>query len=104
MSAKFDSDDFDIQNALRDYAAPVADNGFTAAVLTRAETSTSPRLPVLIAASAIGGCLALSQMPSLRIFLSQIDIPTTSPLALTVLGVLGFVGWAALDRGWSDTV
>jgi len=33
-----------------------------------------------------------------------IEIPATSPLALTILGVLGFVGWAALDRGWSDTV
>ena len=88
-------DDFEIRNALRDY---------TAVVLSRAETSTFPCLPVLMAASAIGGCLALSQMPSLWVLLNEMDIPTTSPLALTVLGLFGFVGWAALDRGWSEPV
>ena len=98
------SDNFDIQNALYAYAAPTADNGFTAATLARAKHSKSPRVLVLTAASCIGGLLALSQMPSLWALLTQIDIPTTSPLAFTALGVLGFVGWAALDRGWSDTV
>ena len=104
MSHKFNSDDFDIQNALRDYAAPVPDNGFTAATLARAENAKSPRLLVLTAASGIGGLLALSQMPSLWGLLTQVDMPITSPVAFTALGVLGFVGWAALDRGWSDTV
>lgn len=104
MSPKFDSDDFDIQNALRDYAAPVADNGFTAATLARADKSKSLRLPVLAAASLIGGSLALSQMPNLWGLLTQVNMPITSPLTFTALGVLGFVGWAALDRGWSDTV
>lgn len=104
MNPKFDSDDFDIQNALRDYAAPVPDNGFTAATLARAQTSQSARIPILLAAGLFGGALALSQMPSLWGLFTEIDVPTTSPLALTLLGVLGFVGWAALDRGWSDTV
>ena len=98
------SEDLDIQNILRDYAAPVTDNGFTAATLARAEKSKSPRLLVLAAANVIGGLLALSQMPSLWVLLTQVDIPATSPVAMTALGVLGFVGWAALDRGWSDTV
>ena len=98
------SDDFDIRNALRNYAAPVADNGFTTATLARAEKSKSPRLLVLTAASSIGGLLALSQTPSLWGLLTQVNMPTTSSLAFTALGVLGFVGWAALDRGWSDTV
>lgn len=98
------SDDLDIQNLLRDYAAPTPDNGFTAATLARAKNSKSPRVLVLTAATCIGGLLALSQMPSLLALLTQIDIPTTSPLAFTAIGVLGFVGWASLDRGWSDAV
>lgn len=104
MSHTLNSDDLDIQNLLRDYAAPTPDNGFTAATMARAKNSKSPRVLVLTAASCIGGGLALSQMPSLWALLTQMDIPATSPLALTALGVLGFVGWAALDRGWSDTV
>jgi len=98
------SDDFDIQNVLRDYAAPVADNGFTAATLARADTSQSARLPILLAAGLIGGGLALSQMPSLFSLLSHLEVPAASPFVITALGVLGFVGWAALDKGWSDTV
>lgn len=98
------SDDYDIQDALRTYAAPVADNGFTTATLARAEKSTSIRWAVLAGAASLGGVFALSQMSSLWQTLSGLDIPTTSPLALTALGLLGFVGWAALDRGWSDTV
>ena len=98
------SDDVDIQNALRNYAAPVADNGFIAATLARAETSRSVRLPVLIGASCIGGAIALSQISSLWGVLAEIEFPMASPLAFTAIGVLSFVGWAALDRGWSDTV
>lgn len=98
------SDDFDIQNALRDYAAPVPDNGFTASTLARARKTKSLRLPVLFGASCVGGLFALSQMPSLWGALSQMEIPAASPLAFTIIGVLGFVGWAALDRGWSDAV
>ena len=98
------SDDLDIQNALRAYAAPVPDNGFTAATLARAERSHSVRLPVLFGAGLIGGATALSQMPSLWGLINQINIPAMSPIALTAFGLLGFVAWAALDRGWSDTV
>lgn len=98
------SDDFDIQTALRTYATPVADNGFTTATLARADKSTSMRWAVLAGAACLGGLFALSQMSSLWQTLSALDIPTASPLALTALGLFGFVGWAALDRGWSDTV
>ena len=98
------SEDFDIQILLQDYAAPIPDNGFTAATLARAKTCKSLRLRILAAASGLGGLIALSQMPSLWSLLTQLNLPTTSPLAFTVLGVLGFVGWAALDRGWSDAV
>jgi hypothetical protein len=98
------SDDLDIQNVLRSYAAPIADNGFTAATLNRAENSQSLRLPVLIAASLVGGVIALSQVPNLLDLLSHVTIPDASPVVITALGLLGFVGWAALDRGWSDTV
>ena len=98
------NENHDIQNALRAYAAPVSDNGFTAATLARAEKEKSPRLLVLAGASGVGGLLALSQTPSLWEVMTQASIPTLSPLAFTALGVLGFVGWAALDKGWSDTV
>ena len=104
MSPKFEREDVDYQNALRDYAAPVADNGFTTATLARAESSKSLRLPILLTAGLIGGAFALSQMPNLWDLLRQLDVPAPSPFALTVLGILAFVGWAALDRGWSDMV
>jgi len=97
-------EDLDIQNALRSYAAPVPDNGFTAEVLNRNATEKSLRLRVLAAAGTLGGGIALSQMPGLWRFLAEISLPSSSPLAFTILGVLGFVGWAALDRGWSDAV
>ena len=98
------NDDFDIQNALREYAAPTPDNGFTAAVLKRADRKQKLRLPILTAAATVGGLIMLSQMPSLWRALDMLALPAASPLALTALGVLGFVGWAALDRGWSDAV
>lgn len=98
------SEDLGIQNALRNYAAPVADNGFTAATLARAEHSKSLRVPVLAGAAVIGGGFALSQMPNLLDLLTQMNIPSASPFVLTALGVFGFVAWAALDRGWSETV
>ena len=98
------SEDVDIQNLLRGYAAAVPDNGFTDAVLARATSAKHLRLPILATAGGFGGLIALSQMPSLWSLLTQLDIPTTSPLAFTVLGILGFVAWAALDKGWSDAV
>jgi len=98
------SDDFDIQDALRTYAVPVADNGFTDATMARAEKSSSIRSMVLAVATCLGGVFALSQMTSLWQSFAAVDVPTISPLALTALGLLGFVGWAALDRGWSDAV
>ena len=98
------SEELDIQNLLRDYAAAVPDNGFTEAVLARATSAKRLRLPILTTAGGFGGLIALSQMPCLWSLLTQLDIPTTSPLAFTVLGILGFVAWAALDKGWSDAV
>ena len=98
------NDNFDIQNALRDYASPAPDNGFTAAVLERANRQHSLRWPSLAAAAGVGGLIMFSQMPSLWRVLDMFTLPEVSPLALTALGVLGFVGWAALDRGWSDAV
>ena len=98
------NDNFDIQNALRDYAAPTPDNGFTATVLKRANRQHSLRRPILAAATIVGGLIMFSQMPSLWRALDMFTLPTASPLALTALGVLGFVGWAALDKGWSDAV
>ena len=98
------SEDVDIQNLLRGYAAAVPDNGFIDAVLARATSAKRLRLPILATAGGFGGLIALSQMPSLWDLLTQLDIPTTSPLAFTVLGILGFVAWAALDKGWSDAV
>jgi len=98
------SDELDIQNALRDFAAPIPDNGFVAATLKRSERIESLRIRVLAAATCAGGLVALSQTPSLWKTLAGLNMPTASPLALTALGLLGFVGWAALDRGWSDAV
>jgi len=94
----------EFKNLLEIYAAPVADNGFTAAALARIDARAKWRLPTLITAGIIGGILAASQIPSLWKILSGIEIPAVSPLALTAFGVFGFVVWAALDRGWSDTV
>lgn len=98
------SEDIDIQNLLRDYAPPTPDNGFTAATLSRAQTPKRYRLPILMTAGGVGGLIAFNQMPLLWGLLTQINIPTTSPLALTLVGVLSFVAWAALDKGWSDAV
>ena len=98
------SDEFDIQNALQAYAPPVADNGFTMAALKQADRRQALRLPILTGAATIGGAVMLSQIPTLWALMSQIDIPSVSPLAITALGVLGFVAWAALDKGWSDAV
>ena len=111
MSPNLNRDDLDIQNALRAYAPPVPDNGFTAATLARAEKSKSLRLSILGTAGFIGGALALSQMPSLWKLINQFSLPInpadihiTSPYTIMAIGVLGFVVWAVLDRGWSDTV
>lgn len=98
------TDDFDIQDALRTYAAPVADDGFTAATLAKVEKSSSRRMIILTSAGVCGGLLALSQMSSLWNSLSEFDIPTVSPLVLTALGLFSFVAWAALDGAWSDAV
>jgi len=98
------SEELDIQNLLRDYAAAVPDNGFTEAVLARAASPKRLRLPILAMAGGLGGLITLSQASSLWVLLTQINIPTISPLAFTVLGVFGFVAWAALDKGWGDAV
>ncbi len=98
------SEQTEFENLLRAYVAPIPDNGFTTATLAQINAQAKWRLPVLITAGLIGGIAAIIQIPSLWQMLASVEIPATSPLALTILGVLGFVGWAALDRGWSDTV
>jgi len=100
------SDDLEFQDILRSYAAPVADNGFTAATLMRVKDQEKMkwRLPILAAACVIGGGIAASQLPWLWGAVAEIKTPMLTPTSLTALGVLGYVVWAALDRGWSDTV
>jgi len=98
----------DFETLLRDYAAPVADNGFTDSVMDRV-SPTRYRVPILAGAAFLGGALALFQLPGLienfyKLDLFQFDMPTVQPLALTALGILGFIAWAALDRGWTDAV
>lgn len=100
------SDDF--KTLLGDYAEPVADNGFSDAVMKRV-SPTRYRIPVLAGAAGLGGVIALPHLPELiEIFYNseivQFDIAALNPLALTALGVLGFITWAALDRGWGDAV
>jgi len=102
----------EFQALLHDYAAPVPDNGFSAATLGRLEAKTKFRTPILIGAALIGGLIAASQMPILWQFIDGInmpqptlpDIPTVRPMVLASFVAFGFVAWAALDKGWSDTV
>lgn len=94
----------EFQSALQAYAAPVADNGFSSQTLDKTKVQDKWRLPVLAGAGVIGALAAMSQMPALWGFLEALSIPSTTPVALTALGVLGFVGWAALDRGWTEVV
>lgn len=101
---KRDIDDQDFASLLRDYAAPVADNGFTAATLTKIDAQSKLRTAVLFGASILGGVVALSQMPSVMDMMNSYQLPNMNPLTLTLCGLLGFVAWAALDRGWSDVV
>ena len=101
-------DEPDFETALRDYAEPVADDGFTRSVMVRVSPSRY-RLPVLLGATVIGGVAALIQLPGLiesfyKIDVFQFDLPTVQPLTLTALGILGFIAWAALDRGWTEVV
>lgn len=98
------TEDIEFQNMLRTYAAPVADNGFTAATLAQANSRVKWRIPILASAALLGAIAAVSQMPTVWTMLAAVEIPATTPFAMTAFGVLGFVGWAALDRGWSDTV
>jgi len=102
----------EFQALLHDYAAPVPDNGFTATTMEKLEAKTKFRTPVLIGAALIGGLIAASQMPILWQFVDGIDIsqrnipgfPTIQPMVLAGLVAFGFVAWAGLDKGWSDTV
>ena len=102
------TEDFEFETLLRTYAEPVEDNGFTQAVLQRVAPSPLRR-PIILGAALLGGALALSQVPSLYDLMSSFDlpafeIPNYTPMAIMTIGLLGFVGWAALDRGWSDAV
>jgi len=102
------SEQQEFEALLRGYARPVADNGFTAATLNRIHSSSYKlRVPIITAAALIGGSIALSQVPMLVQFLNDLPLPnapSVQPLFLTILIGFAFVAWAALDKGWSDTV
>lgn len=101
---------------LADYAAPVADDGFSEAVLQSLESKTRRedyiRKGFIYGASFIGGLIAATQLPALMEMAAKIELaspalPETSSLPLTKwtlmgLVLLGFVLWAALDRKASD--
>lgn len=94
----------DIQNLLKDYARPLADNGFTACTLKHIQTRQKHRRVILCSAATLGAFIALSQFPSLWNIIVNLNLPTATPMTLTTVSLLGFVAWAALDKGWSDAV
>jgi hypothetical protein len=98
------NEDVEFAALLQGYAAPIADGGFTVSTLARLEARAKLRQPILIGAACIGGAIALSQMPSLLTLVDTFVVPEVQPFILTAVGLFGFVGWAALDRGWADAV
>lgn len=104
------------QDLLSDYAAPVADDGFSESVLQAARANTRKveriRRISIYGACFIGGTIAASQFPALLAMARKVTLPTpaipeagTLPVSQwSVIGLvlLGFVLWAALDRKASE--
>lgn len=110
-------DDNLFQDLLSDYAAPVADDGFSHAVLQTIEAQTRKveriRKVSIYSACFAGGIIAATQIPMLvslaaKINISLPNLPEAGALPVSqwsVIGgvtLLGFVLWAALDRKVSD--
>lgn len=101
---------------LSDYAAPVADDGFSESMMhvIEAETRKIERIRrfSIYSACFIGGAMAASQFPALVAMIAKIklavpSIPDTGAIPLSQWSwagiiLLGFVLWAALDRKASD--
>jgi len=100
-------DDPLFENLLQDYAAPVADDGFTDHVMAQitAETEKQARLRRLIlwGASFTGGVIAATQLPGLVQWLASVELSTGDAItnlpmwAMTALIVFGFAIWGMID-------
>jgi len=109
-------DDNLFQDLLSNYAAPVADDGFSTSVLKTAQAQTRRveriRRFSIYGACFVGGLIAASQFPALiamtaKVKLAAPTIPDTGTIPLSQwswagLILFGFVLWAALDRKASD--
>ena len=104
------------KDMLSDYAAPVADEGFSQNVLAAVEAATKReeriRRVSIYGASFVGGLIAASQFPALLAMAAKVNIAVpalpgaggmaSSQWSLAALVLLGFVLWAALDRKASE--
>jgi len=109
-------DDNVFQDVLSDYAAPVADDGFTQSIMrgidAESQRTQNLRRGLIYGACFVGGMIAATQLPGLMTLIGGLDValppvPASSPLPIsqwTFVGVtlLGFVLWAALDRKTSE--
>ena len=110
-------DDNLFQDLLSDYAAPVADDGFTQSVIAQIDRDTIKterlRRGLIYSACFIGGTIAATQFPALIKILaglmptlsSPAPLPSVLPIsqwAFLTMMLLGFVLWAALDRTVSE--
>jgi len=109
-------DDNLFADLLSDYAAPVADEGFSDTVLKTVSSETLKLKRIrhisIYGACFIGGIIAASQFPALINMIAKINVSIpampdagTLPLSqwsLAGIILLGFVLWAALDRKASD--
>ena len=109
-------DDNLFADMLSDYAAPVAEDGFSDSVLKKIEAETRKveriRRVAIYGSCFVGGIIAASQLPALVNMTTKINLATPSfPEASTLpasqwslagLILLSFVLWAVLDRKASD--
>jgi len=109
-------DDNLFKDMLSDYAAPVADDGFSLSVIEAIEAETRKveriRRFSIYGACFVGGVIAATQLPGLitmtaKIKLAAPSIPDAGSIPLSQWSwagiiLLGFVLWAALDRKASD--
>lgn len=109
-------DDNLFKDMLAEYAAPVADDGFTQSLLGNIEAETKRveriRRVSIYGSCFVGGVIAASQFPALitmaaKVKLASPVIPDTGSIPLSQwslagLILFGFVLWAALDRKASD--